>query len=210
MKSGTQIAAYQSSRRRMAELFSQAGAPTPNFCMAVLKIGRRFHIALAAVFALSLFGVAQTAPATSSVRILAPKPGEVLNNNFVLVKYEVVQPASAAGSPTFQVQLDARDPILTTDQQQNFTGLQPGRHTILVQIVDANNTPVAGSRAEVQFTVAQPRTGLLVPEAQAQDIASNSRPSSSLPRGGSALPILSAIGLGSLLGGIFSVFRTRR
>src|SRR5688572_696146 len=96
-------------------------------------------------------------PTPGSVRILAPQSGEKITHNFVDFRYELAAPASAAGSPTFQVRLDGTDPIRTTDTRYTFTGLQPGRHTLSVEVVDANNIPVQGSRAEVQFSVLPPR-----------------------------------------------------
>jgi hypothetical protein len=98
-----------------------------------------------------------TLPTPGSVRILAPRSGDKISNNFVDFRYELASPASAAGSPTFQVRLDSAEPIRTTDTRYTFTGLQPGRHTLSVEVVDANNIPVQGSRAEVQFNVIAPQ-----------------------------------------------------
>lgn len=86
--------------------------------------------------------------------MLSPKPGQVLAHNYVVVSYELTQPASAAGSPNFQVQLDSRDPITTTDRQLAFTGLTAGKHTVMIQVVDANGVAIPGLRVEVAFSVA--------------------------------------------------------
>ena len=155
-------------------------------------------------------------PAQGPIRIISPRPGEILHQDFVVVRYQLLQQPASASSASFQVQMDAADPVLTNELQQGFRGLQPGRHTVQVQAVDANGTPVAGSRAEVQFTVAPRRSSLLVPEAfgaetepiQPESVGYADKPSQ-LAGGNSALPILSAVGLGALVGGIFSAFRTR-
>src|SRR5438105_1563108 len=99
------------------------------------------------------------APAANAVRILSPKPGERIANNFVQVKYELATAASASSSPTYQLRLDDRDPVHTTDQQQTFTGLTLGKHNVSIEVLDANNTPVAGTRSEVQFTIVNPSRG---------------------------------------------------
>jgi hypothetical protein len=171
-------------------------------------------------------------PSAAAIRILAPKPGERITNSFVEVKYELVASATASSSPTFQIRLDDRDPVHTTDQQQTFTGLQPGKHTISIEVLDANNTPVAGTRSEVQFTLvnpgrgeAQPNPGTLTASGPAvrlrlaafsqpaSDSSNPKKPDQSpqqqLPRSGSALPLLSVIGVGVLIGGIISARRTR-
>lgn len=99
-----------------------------------------------------------TLPTPGSVRILAPRSGDKISNDFVDFRYELAATASADSSPTFQVRLDSSEPIRTTDTRYTLTGLQPGRHTLSVEVVDANNIPVQGSRAEVQFSVLAPRT----------------------------------------------------
>jgi hypothetical protein len=127
---------------------------------------RRLVIILALLVITSVSSIsAQTAPSPGatlptpgSIRILAPRSGEKISNNFVDFRYELAAPASADGSPTFQVRLDSTEPVRTTDTRYTFTGLQPGRHTLSVEVVDANNIPVQGSRAEVQFNVLAPRT----------------------------------------------------
>lgn len=172
------------------------------------------------------------APAAPAVRILAPKPGERITSTFVDVKYELATSATAASSPTFQIRLDDRDPVHTTDLLQTFTGLEPGKHTISIEVLDANNTPVPGTRSEVQFSVVNAgrgetpaNPGMLtawgpavrlelaaftqpVPGRSAPEKPDQSR-QQQLPRSGSALPLLSVIGVGVLIGGIISARRTR-
>ena len=172
-----------------------------------------------AVSVLTTVATAQisSVPAQGPIRIISPTPGEVVHQSFITVRYQLVQQAESASSPSFQVQLDAADPVLTNDQQQGFRGVQPGKHTVQVQAVDANGTPVRGTRAEVEFTVVLPRSSLIVPEAYGAEMGASQPDSGAdagsdpkqLPRGSSALPILSAVGLGALVGGIFAVLRTR-
>ncbi|HSE49877.1 MAG TPA: hypothetical protein VLA96_11765 [Terriglobales bacterium] len=209
------------------------------------------------ILALAVFGVAQTtAPApASSLRIIAPRSGEKISANFVTVRFELMDPgASADSSPNYQVRLDGRDPVRTTDTEFTFSGLTPGAHTVMVELVDANGTPITGTRVQARFTVAsQPMPADTVPDhtdivrqtslaggarflpavytwverdpaplddtqppAPQDDSASPDaeQPASpgagkQLPRSSSALPLLSVIGLGALLGGLASAMRTR-
>lgn len=153
---------------------------------------------------------AQTQPPQaegSSVRILAPKPGEKLSTNFVRVQYEMVNPASASGTPTFILRLDNRDPVRTTDTEHTFTGLTPGAHTVVVELVDANDTPIAGTRSELQFMVlAPPGTQPSAGAPPAVQQASMQAPD--LPQASSPLPLLSVIGMGALIGGLASAMRS--
>ena len=101
-------------------------------------------------------GTSASGPATvtSALSILKPAAGEKVRANTITVTYSLANPgASAAGQPNFQLRLDAQDPVNTTATEYTFTGLQPGAHTITVQLVDANGTPVQGANAVVQFTV---------------------------------------------------------
>ena len=154
------------------------------------------------------------AAAQSALRILSPAPGEVLKQNFVVVKYELTNPGIAGGAPNFRIQLDSRDPVVTTFNEHTFTGLTPGEHILTIELVDANNTPVAGARYEIKFNTAQPKTMIAPGHAVAQS-GGTLKPASlqvkvdDLPSASSALPLLSVIGFGALLGGIASALRTR-
>jgi Flp pilus assembly protein TadG len=142
-------------------------------------------------------------------------------------------------TPTFQVQLDRRDPVQTTSTDQSFSGLTPGTHTVSVELVDANGTPINGSHTQIQFTVgpAQPTTAAPVQRgnppsasqvphllgvsfqqdssASQQDSAArhqdnkNDNTDDTLPQSGSILPLMSLIGFGVLVGGITSALKTR-
>ncbi len=141
-------------------------------------------------------------------------------------KFELVNPRAAAGSPNFRVQLDDGDPVLTTSTEHTFTGLSAGSHTVTVTLVDANETPIAGSRAEVGFVMLAPapttgtasvsgaQADVLRPAAPARPrlllaSADRGQQGEELPASGSALPLLSVIGFGVLLGGIASALKTR-
>jgi hypothetical protein len=154
--------------------------------------------------------------APPAVRILAPKPDEKLSQSAVTVQFQLDNPGMAGGSPNFSVQLDNRDPIVTPQTSQDSTGLTPGPHIVVVQLVDANNTPIAGTRAETQFTVstpaAQPQPARPPDQARTdlpQGDAAISDQGEILPSASSALPLLSVIGFGALLGGVLSAMRTR-
>jgi hypothetical protein len=179
-----------------------------------------------------------------SVRIVAPRQGEKLSANFVTVRFELLDPAATANSsPNFQVRLDGRDPVRTTDVEFTFSGLTAGTHTILVELVDANGTPINGTRTQVRFHVAPPQPlptdavpdhsdlvrqtrsfggARLVPAvftwverdepappAEPQPVAAPQSATRQLPQNSSALPLLSVIGFGALVGGLASALRTR-
>ncbi len=101
-------------------------------------------------------GHTQTLP--SSLKIVSPKTGEKISTSFVDVQVNLVNPGASAETPTFQYTLDGRDPVQSTDLSHTFTGLTPGAHSLTVELVDANGTPISGTRSSVQFTVL-PGTG---------------------------------------------------
>jgi hypothetical protein len=160
------------------------------------------------------------APASqnAALSILKPAAGEKLRQNSVTVTYALANPgASAAGSPNFQVRLDSQDPVTTTATEYSFTGLTPGSHTVTVQLVDANGTPVQGAQAVVQFTVLKQTARKHGPQAIAAALRlepgtdiriQQSTPAPAAPASG-ALPLLSVIGFGVLVGGLASAMKTR-
>src|SRR5437588_2682298 len=104
-------------------------------------------------------GAGAQAVLPSALRIVSPKPNEKLAQTFVAVQYQQISPASPSGSPTYELRLDGRDPVQTTDTTYTFNGLTPGSHDLIVQIVDANSIPVSGTRSEVKFVVVNPAVG---------------------------------------------------
>jgi hypothetical protein len=198
-----------------------------------------FVILVATGLAAQTAGQAPPAPsnmASTSVRIVSPQPGEKLRDNFVDVRFEVTNPGASVNTPTFQVQLDHRDPVQTTSTDQPFNGLTAGLHTVSVQMVDANGTPINGSRAQTQFTVTpaqpsgapaqpSPKLRLIGMQQSSPAAAQASMPAQkdhnqnhdqnkngdddALPQSGSALPLMSLIGFGVLVGGITSALKTR-
>jgi hypothetical protein len=154
--------------------------------------------------------VAQAAE-PSSLRIVSPKPNEKLAQTFVAVQFQQVSPASPAGSPTYELRLDGRDPVQTTDTNYTFNGLTPGSHDLIIQIVDANGTPVSGTRSEVKFVIVNPAaSGATAGTGQALNLpVLPQTPLTDLPSGNSSLPLLSIIGFGILVGGVISALRTR-
>jgi hypothetical protein len=158
-------------------------------------------------------------PQPSAVRILTPSAGEALVTDFVNVKYELVRPA-LSDEPNFLVQLDAADPVQTSETSHTFSDLQPGVHTIRVTLVDANNSPVQGGAATVQFkTIRDGSRGALDDSGEA--LAALTPPSIpippellangdlNIPLSGSPLPLLALIGFGLLIGGAARTMRTR-
>ena len=156
-------------------------------------------------------GAAAQSVQPSSLRIVSPKPNEKLAQTFVAVQFQQVSPASPAGTPTYELRLDGRDPIQTTDTTYTFNGLTPGSHDLIVQIVDANGTPVSGTRSEVKFVIVNPAaSGATSGTGQALNLpVLPQTPLSDLPNGNSSLPLLSIIGFGILVGGVISALRTR-
>jgi hypothetical protein len=162
-----------------------------------------------------------TAAQPNVLRILAPRPGEKLRQDFVTVHLQLTSSgASASGMPNYQLRLDGRDPVTTNSSEYTFTGLAPGPHTVQVQLVDANGTPIPGASGTVSFVVAQPApSSRLQMDVQPHAIAAALRVQSTgageesrqqrLPSAAGALPLLSVIGFGALLGGIASAMKTR-
>lgn len=170
----------------------------------------------------------------TNLRIVSPQDGQKLPTNYVTIQYQVTNRAAAANNlPTFNVSLDGGDPVQTSTMSHTFTGLAPGQHTIAVQMVDANSLPVAGTLTQVHFVIAaaegDPAKNGVGPQAQqnpqVRDISAVSQQSApshqegtaqstnaqdgNLPSSGSALPLLSVIGFGVLVGGIASALKTR-
>jgi hypothetical protein len=166
----------------------------------------------------------------SPVRILTPNQGQTLPENYVHLRFELVQPA-LSGEPNFLVQLDSADPINMSDTDYTFPNLQPGNHTIRVTLVDANNVPVQGGSATVQFKVPSdqppksddPHGAALHSNgtlgSQANRTLAGAAPAApippelrnegdpKLPLAGSPLPLLSLIGFGLLIGGAAQAMR---
>lgn len=174
-------------------------------------------------------------PATQSspVRILTPTAGETLPERYVHLRFELAQPA-LSGEPNFLVQLDRSDPISTSETEYTFPDVQPGPHIIRVTLVDANNVPIQGASATVNFKVpseepaksADPHGAMLrhTPTPSNRSLASRMLAGAIpalpippelregdplLPLAGSPLPILSLIGFGLLLGGAVQAMRMR-
>ena len=116
---------------------------------------------LLVLLALATIGVAailpsQSAGQTSAVRIVRPRAAQALTNSFVNLRFELARPNPAGGENNFVIQLDAHEPVTTSDNEYTFSGMRPGQHVISVTEVDANGTPLPDSRAEVRFTVTSP------------------------------------------------------
>src|SRR5207253_5115 len=100
-------------------------------------------------------------------------------------------------------------------------GLTPGLHDLMIQVVDANNTPVAGTLSEVRFAIlpqatngsgSQPSAGSQNTSGQQQAPQSQGTTPKDmplLPDARSSLPLLSIIGFGILVGVFISALRTR-
>ncbi|MDT8066566.1 MAG: hypothetical protein ROO76_00205 [Terriglobia bacterium] len=211
-------------------------------------MGRAAKFILIALLTFTLLAAAQTAsaplsrepggtspttgtvnPASQSalIRILTPVASQNLAGTSTTVRFELTNPAAIAGTPNYLVQMDGRTPVQTSLTQQVFTGLTPAVHTITVELVDANGTPIQGGRAAVQFFVpsptAQPSTTapkgvaetgtkdreLKIAGFRFQQPDPGKSDDSNLPPASSPLPLISIIGFGVLVGGIISAMKTR-
>lgn len=169
-------------------------------------------------------GVAVPVEVPPAVRILTPLPGQVVNAKYIDVRFELRYPA-LSDEPNFLVQLDSSDPVTTSDTDYTFADLQPGLHTVRVTLVDANNTPVQGGTATVQFTIpsssAPASNSNSTPQHFIRNTLQGAAPSApippelrndadpKLPLAGSPLPVISIIGFGLLLGGAVQAMRGR-
>ncbi len=142
------------------------------------------------------------------IRLDSPRPNDQLASGMVEVRYQRLEESAAQPNPnTFRIQLDSEDPISTEHTTCVLTGVTPGHHTVSVSLLDAGGTPVPHSVVSASFTV--------LPAAYRQDsgalVASQAPPPPSEGHNPNsrALPILSIIGFGVLVGGIFSAMRTR-
>jgi hypothetical protein len=142
------------------------------------------------------------------LRILTPISGQQVTTGYVDVNYELLNPGVSGSMSNFTVQLDGQDPVSTMDTTYTFTGLTPGQHSVVVQLVDANGTPVTGGRSVVTFFATsnsgslapRPNKGTVIDSSERQELAPASSP----------LPLIAVVGFGALLGGVASALRTRR
>ncbi|HKT23476.1 MAG TPA: hypothetical protein VJR04_02670 [Terriglobales bacterium] len=183
-----------------------------NFRIAVLIL----LIAIAAPFALhrrawALHHSVDTetaASATLPVHIISPEAGQEVGNAYAVVQYQLSSKAS--GRPIYEVRIDGRDPVRTTDTNYTFNGLMPGSHDLAVQVVDANGAPISGTRSEVHFTVIASAATTNATGAPSSSLPPLPQPlANDLPNGNGSLPLLSIIGFGILVGGVISALRTR-
>jgi len=148
----------------------------------------------------------QTAAPKTLLQIQSPKPGEKIQSDVVTVQYSMVRAADAEPTPTYELRIDSSDPVQTASTTYTFTGLQPGEHTIDVQAVDANNTPIAGTQAQVRFAVLPPPGSATPAKKPSEEL--NQAATLPDPNEG-ALSLLSVIGFGILVGGALSLYRGR-
>lgn len=184
-----------------------------NFRIAVLIL----LIAIATPFALHRrawalhhsIGSETPSAATTPVHIISPKAGEELGKAYAVVQYQSVS-SNPSSSPTYELRIDERAPVQTTDTNCTFNGLKPGDHNLMVQVVDAKGAPIPGTRSEIHFTVSATAVTANGAVPQTSNFPPLPRPlGNDLPNGNSSLPLLSIIGFGILVGGVISALRTR-
>ncbi len=136
-------------------------------------------------------------PPAPLLEVLSPLPGARTDKDTVTVRYKL----NPLAPPTdnFELILDDHDPVHTTETEYTFTDLKAGPHRLIIQAVDADNIPIAGTRHEMQFFVVKPSTPPPAPHA-----ALTVPPGSASP-----WPLLLIIGVGVVVGGLASARRTR-
>lgn len=103
----------------------------------------------------------QPAPATQAgpthapaLKIVLPRPGEHIPGTFVTVKYEVNSPKGTSSNlTTFELKLDGREGVQTIDHEHTFTGLSEGAHTVSIDVLDKEGSPVSGTHSTIDFIV---------------------------------------------------------
>jgi len=181
----------------------------------------RFWI-LGALIAVAVWPCAVLAQAPSTLHVITPQNSPTIHTDFIDIRYELIDPSvSAASPPNFALQLGTESAVQTNSTDYTFTGLQPGHHTVLIKLVDPKGAPISGSTSAVSFTVvpqpaprgASTKTQIPVESASAASapdpLASEHERQSTLPENNGALPLLSLIGFGVLVGGIVSALKTR-
>lgn len=153
--------------------------------------------------ALHSFSYFQTVKTGSMLAVLQPKPGAKLSSGTVVVQYALQPAATVQSTPTFELRLDASDPVRTADTSYTFTGVNPGAHSVSLVVLDANNVPVANTQTEVQFTVVS-TSGTAQPQAEEQV-----NEAATLAENDGSLSILGVVGFGILVGGALSIYRNR-
>jgi hypothetical protein len=147
-------------------------------------------------------------PPAPLLEVLSPLPGAKIDKDTLTVRYQL-KPL-APPTENSELILDDRDPVHTTETEYTFTGLKPGPHRLIVEAVDANNMPIAGTRNEIRFFVVQSSTPPPAPHAAlGGSPASYSVAARPAPNAVSPLPLLLIIGVGMVVGGLVSARRTR-
>ena len=177
--------------------------------LALLAATLAFSLSQALAQAPRLAAFQVTAPPPAPLlEILSPLPGAKIDTDTVTVRYQL-KPL-APPTDNFELILDDQDPVHTVETEHTFNGLKPGAHRLIVEAVDANNIPIAGTRSELHFFVAKPsappRAGSSVPPTTPGIGGSDPRRAPDIV---SPLPLLLIIGAGILVGGFVSARRTR-
>lgn len=139
----------------------------------------------------AVFALYDEVSARDGIRVISPRNGEALSGNSVTVRYQRKPPLADASSVSYELHLDGKAPVRTGKTEYTFNQLGPGRHQIRVQTAAAGSKEASASSTVYFSTSATGR------EAE-------------LPETGTALPLLSVIGFGVLLGGVASALKTRQ
>lgn len=162
---------------------------------------------------------ASARPATpaKAIHILSPQTDQTVEGTSVAVRYEISAHRRASARPvTFRIQLDSQPPVETLDTSYTFDNVAPGPHAVTIERTDAKHRPIAASQVVSTFLVDVPEPNPVVVEPMlpptlqkvAMFLPQVGAPLESGDAGGE-MPLLSAIGLGVLIGGMVSAMKTR-
>ncbi len=162
---------------------------------------------------------ASARPATraKAIHILSPETDQTVEGTSVAVRYQISAHRRSSARPVnFRIQLDSQPPVETLDTSYTFDNVAPGPHAVSVEVTDAKHHPIAASQAISSFVVTalEPNPVVVEPmlpptlQKVAMFLPQAAAPLESGDAGGE-MPLLSAIGLGVLVGGMVSAMKTR-
>jgi len=151
------------------------------------------------------------------VHIISPATNQSVDGTSVSFEYEPPAHRRPQSRPlVFRIQLDSQPAVETVDTSYTFDNVTPGPHAVSVEIMDGKDRPVASSQSVSRFIVAPSEPASVVAEPMLppslQKVAMF-LPQAAAPLdsgdGSGEMPLLSAIGLGVLVGGMVSAMKTR-
>jgi hypothetical protein len=189
---------------------------TPGFIAILVLTGASLALSQDAGKA-SRVAVAKHAVAAKPVDIISPTTNQTVEGTAVEVRYETSANRRASARPAnFRIQLDSQPPVETGETSYTFENVNPGSHAVRVELIGARDRSVAGSQAISSFILQAPKPNPVVVEPMLPPTLQKVAmflPQAAAPLdsgdGSGEMPLLSAIGLGVLVGGMVSAMKTR-